>query len=302
MSRETDVANWLDAMGLAQYAPAFAEHAVEYSLLRTLTDTDLREIGVGPLGHRKRLLGAIEQLKSINSKSATGQGAFTDGELKFVTVLFADVVDSTEIIQRLSAEDAEATLGPIVSAVAEAIRRNGGAVVDKLGDGVMAVFGAPVAREDHALRACDAALAAQAAAQDMAHQLRAVPDALACLRIGLNSGEVVLRTGNDGAMALAGPVVHLAARMEQGTRPGSVRISRETARLVEGAFNVVPLGALQVKGIDHPVEAYELVGRSALGGRASRVSRHGLVRYIGRTRSSTLSPRPPRMRAQATVA
>lgn len=201
-----------------------------------------------------------------------------------MTVLFADIVGSTELIQALDPEATEALLKPFVDRAAEVVRSYGGTVVSELGDGLMAVFGAPMALEDHALRACEAAIAVQHAAHELALRGASRPRPPIVLRLGLNSGDVVIRTVRGHVERLSGPVVHLAARMEHSATPGTVRMTRETLRLVEGAFNVVPLGEIPVKGVERPVEAYELTSPSALRGGLSRALQRGLVRHVGRER------------------
>jgi hypothetical protein len=154
-----------------------------------------------------------------------------------------------------------------------------------LGDGIMALFGAPIAHEDHAARACYAALAMQAAMQPYTEAVRSARGIEMQMRVGLNSGEVVVRTiGNDLHMdySAVGPTTHPAARMEQLARPGSTRLSAATLRLVEGLVQVKALGPIPVKGMDEPVEVYELTGASSIRRRLQAAVAHGLTKFVGR--------------------
>src|SRR5215510_6734625 len=148
-----------------------------------------------------------------------------------------------------------------------AVHRFEGTVNQVLGDGIMALFGAPIAHEDHALRACYAALAMQAAMRDHTEEVRRAHGLELRVRVGLNSGEVVVRAiGNDLHMdySAVGQTTHLAARMEQMATPGSIRQTAATLRLVEGLVQVNALGPIPVKGLTEPVEVFELVGASAV--------------------------------------
>src|SRR5436190_3197551 len=186
-----------------------------------------------------------------------------EGERKQVTVLFADIVGSTELIRDLDPEDARTLLEPAVSAMIEAVHRFEGTVCRVMGDGIMALFGAPLAHEDHAARACYAALTMQHAIRVYGDAARARAGVEVLARVGLNSGEVVVGSiSNDLYVEYSaiGPTTHLAARMEQLAVPGTIRLTVQTLRLAEGLVDVRPLGRIPVKGIAEPVEAYELRG------------------------------------------
>ena len=189
-----------------------------------------------------------------------------EGERKQVTVLFADLKDSTELIRGLDPEAAQQLLDPALHRMMDAVHRFEGTVNQVLGDGIMALFGAPIAHEDHALRACYAALAMQAAMRAYTEEVRRTRGLELRMRVGLNSGEVVVRAiGNDLHMdySAVGETTHLAARMEQLATPGSIRLTAATLRLVEGLVQVTALGPVPVKGLVEPVEVFELVGASA---------------------------------------
>jgi class 3 adenylate cyclase len=190
-----------------------------------------------------------------------------EGERKQVSVFFADIKDSTRLIEGLDPEAAQRLLDPAIHIMMGAVHRYEGTVNQVLGDGIMALFGAPIAHEDHALRACYAALALQNAIRPYAEEVRRTHGMLLQLRVGLNSGEVVVRAiGNDLHMdySAVGLHTHLAARMEQLAAPGSILLTAATLRLVEGLVRVNVLGPVPVKGLTDPVEAFELVGASAL--------------------------------------
>jgi class 3 adenylate cyclase/tetratricopeptide (TPR) repeat protein len=217
--------------------------------------------------------------KILTSRSAL------EGERKLVTVLFADLKGSTELIRDLDPEQAQALLDPALHAMMDAVHRFEGTVNQVLGDGIMALFGAPVAHEDHAVRACYAALAMQAALRRYAEEVRRSHGLEMQARVGLNSGEVVVRTiGNDLHMdySAVGPTTHLAARMEQLATPGSIRLTAATLRLAEGLVQVIALGQFPVKGLTEPIEVCELVGASTIRGRLQASAARGLTRFVGR--------------------
>src|SRR5438309_4179245 len=208
-----------------------------------------------------------------------------EGERKQITVLFADIQGSTELIAGLDPEEARQILDPVLHAMMEAVHRYEGTVNQVMGDGIMALFGAPLAHEDHAVRACYAALAMQAALQRYAEEVRRTQGLTVQMRVGLNSGEVVVRAiGNDLHMdySAVGLTTVLAARMEQLATPGSILLTAATLRLVEGMVQVAPLGPVPVKGLDEPVEVFELVGASAIRRRLQAAVARGLTRFVGR--------------------
>jgi class 3 adenylate cyclase/tetratricopeptide (TPR) repeat protein len=210
-----------------------------------------------------------------------------EGERKQVTVLFADLKDSTELIRGLDPEAAQALLDPALHRMMDAVHRLEGTVNQVLGDGIMALFGAPIAHEDHALRACYAALAMQAAMRSYTEEVRRTRGLELRMRVGLNSGEVVVRAiGNDLHMdySAVGETTHLAARMEQLATPGSIRLTPSTLGLVEGLVQVTALGPVPVKGLVEPVEVFELVGASTMRRRLQAAAARGLTPFVGRQR------------------
>ncbi len=208
-----------------------------------------------------------------------------EGERKQVTVLFADLKDSTELIRGLDPEAAQQLLDPALHLMMDAVHRFEGTANQVLGDGIMALFGAPVAHEDHAVRACYAALAMQDTLRRYSAELRRRHGVEVQIRVGLNSGEVVVRAiGNDLHMdySAVGETTVLAARMEQTATPGSVRLTPSTLGLVEGLVRVHALGPVPVKGLVEPVEVFELVGASTLRRRMQVATARGLTRFVGR--------------------
>jgi class 3 adenylate cyclase/tetratricopeptide (TPR) repeat protein len=208
-----------------------------------------------------------------------------EGERKQVTVLFADLKGSMELLAERDPEEARQLLDPVLERLMAAVHRFEGTVNQVLGDGIMALFGAPIAHEDHALRACYAALAMQEAIQRYSAQVRRAHGIEIQIRVGLNSGEVVVRAiGNDLHMdySAIGQTTHLAARMEQLATPGSIRLTASTLRLVEGLVRVTALGPIPVRGLAEPVEMFELVGASGIRRRLQAAVVRGLTRFVGR--------------------
>jgi class 3 adenylate cyclase/tetratricopeptide (TPR) repeat protein len=220
----------------------------------------------------------------LAEKILTSRNAL-EGERKQVTVLFADLKGNTELIHDLDPETAQQLLDTALQHMMDAVHRFEGTVNDVAGDGLMAMFGAPIAHEDHALRACYAALAMQAALRRYAEDVRRTQGLEVLLRVGLNSGEVVVRTiSNDLYMNYSGvgPTTNLAARMEQLAPPGTIRLTAATLRLVEGAVQVNALGPIPVKGLAEPVDVFELVGATPVHRRLQAAVARGLTRFVGR--------------------
>ena len=212
-------------------------------------------------------------------------GSALVGERKQVTVLFADLKGSMELLADRDPEEARRVLDAVLERMLEAVHRYEGMVNQVMGDGIMALFGAPLAHEDHAIRACYAALRMQAAVSRYTEGLERSEGMVVQIRVGINSGEVVVRSiGSDLHMdyTAVGQTTHLAARMEQMATPGSILISQHTLRLAEAVVSVRALGARPVKGLDAPLEMYELVSaapsRSIL--RATGAQRLSL--FVGR--------------------
>ena len=273
------IGEWLDGMGLGKHRPAFAESDVDFDVLPELEDADLRELGLS-LGYRKRLLRAIRERAGPGgppwapglvaaaprhlSERILRSRAALEGERKQVTVLFADIKGSTELIADMDPDAAAGVLRAAVDEMMAAVHQYEGTVNKVLGDGIMAIFGAPIAHEDHAIRACYAALAMQARLARLAPRIRHEHGVDPRVRQGMNSGDVVVRAiNNDLTMDYdaIGSTVHLAARMEQIAVPGTCRLTLDTFRLAEGYIEVDALGGVPVKGVDGPGRDVRIEGR-----------------------------------------
>src|SRR3954471_14867144 len=214
----------------------------------------------------------------------TTRGAL-EGERKQVTVLFADLKGSMELLADRDPEEARRILDPVLERMMEAVHRYEGTVNQVLGDGIMALFGAPLAHEDHAVRACYAALRMQETVKQYADQVRRREGILIQIRVGLNSGEVVVRSiGSDLRLdyTAVGQTTHLAARMEQLAAPGSILLAPDTLQLAEGYVQVTALGPMTVKGLPAPVAVYELIGAGTARTRLQVAAARGLTKFVGR--------------------
>ncbi len=217
--------------------------------------------------------------KILTSKSAL------EGERKQVTVLFADLKGSMELLADRDPEEARKIIDPVLKLMMEAVHRYEGTVNQVMGDGIMALFGAPLAHEDHATRACYAALRMQNAVAHYAEDIRKRHGVDVQIRVGCNSGDVVVRSiGSDLHMdyTAVGQTTHLAARMEQLARPGTTLISDTTLRGAEGFVQVKALGPTPIKGLAEPVPVYEIVGTGTARTRLQASMARGLTRFVGR--------------------
>ena len=210
-----------------------------------------------------------------------------DGERKTVTALFADIKGSMDLIEDLDPEQARAIVDPALVLMIDAVHRYEGYIVQSTGDGVFALFGAPIAHEDHPQRALYAALRMQEDLRTYAARLRAAGNPPVEIRIGINTGEALIRSiRTDAEHTEYTPIGHsmsLAARMQTLAPSGSIVIAQETERMAAGYFELKPLGAARIKGVTDPVEVYEVVGLGALRTRLQRSASRGLSRFVGRT-------------------
>ena len=210
----------------------------------------------------------------------------TDGERKTITALFADIKGSTALIEELDPEDARRIMDPALHLMMEAVHRYEGYVAQSLGDGIFAFFGAPIAHEDHAQRALYAALRMQENMKRYSDQLRLEKGVPLQIRVGINTGEVVVRAvSTDDLHTDYIPVGHstnIAARMENLATPGSIIISEHTHKLVDGYFDCLPLGAAAVKGLSEPLPIYEVRGLGPLQTRLQVSAKRGFSPFVGR--------------------
>ncbi len=222
--------------------------------------------------------------KHLAEKILTSKAAL-EGERKQVTVLFADLKGSMELLAERDPEDARKLLDPVLQLMMEAVHRYEGTVNQVMGDGIMALFGAPLALEDHAVRACHAAVRMQEAVKQYAEGIRREQGISVRIRVGLNSGEVVVRAiGSDLHMdyTAVGQTTHLAARLEQLADPGTTLLTVETLALAEDFVQVTPLGPTAVKGLPGPADVYELTGINVVRSRLHAAAARGLSPFVGR--------------------
>jgi class 3 adenylate cyclase len=284
------IAQWLEQQGLDQYARAFEEHNIGFDILLELGDDKLKELGV-PLGGRKRLLKAIADLRmSLESAgdaetSAAARGPPTrrgDPERRQLTLLFCDLVASTELSARLDPEDLREVVHAYHACVAAVVTRFEGHVAKYMGDGVLVYFGYPGAHEDDPERAVRAGL-------ELVHavaKLRIRPDVELEARVGIATGLAVVGdlVGEGAAReeAVVGETPNLVARLQALAEPGSVVISQATCRLVGGLFELADLGPRRLKGFAEPLPAWRVEGEGHAEGRFEALHGERLTPLVGR--------------------
>ncbi len=213
-----------------------------------------------------------------------------EGERKTVTALFADIKGSTELMEDLDPEEAQALVDPALALMIEAVRHFDGYIVQSTGDGIFALFGAPVAREDHPQRALHAALRMQNELRNYGARLRAEGRSPIEIRVGVNTGEVVVRSIQTGARDTEytpiGHTTNLAARLQTIASTGSIVISKETERIVAGYFKLKSLGEVKIRGLSEPLEVFEVLGVGPLRTRLQASALRGLSKFVGRTRET----------------
>jgi predicted ATPase/class 3 adenylate cyclase len=286
-----DIAAWLRELGLERYEEAFRENEIDAEILPKLTADDLKDLGVTTVGHRRKLLEAIAALAEPASAPqaepstpavAAPNARPAEAERRQLTVLFCDLVGSTELAARLDPEDLREVMRAYQAACADVVGRFEGYVAMFLGDGVLAYFGWPRAHEDDAERAVRAGLQL---VQDVA---RLEPRAGIRLqaRVGVATGHVVvgdlISEGVSDRDAVSGDTPNLAARLQAVTAPGSVVISSSTRRLVGGLFELDDLGPQRLKGFAEPLSAWRVSGESPAEGRFEARHSAGLTPLVGR--------------------
>ncbi len=286
-----DIREWLEGLGFGEYADRFAENDVERDLLPELDEDDLEKLGVASLGHRKRLLKAIAVLDSGASTESDpaeteqkpdARRAGQVAERRQLTVMFCDLVGSTELSARLDPEDMREVMRRYQDAVAGIVARYEGHVAKFLGDGVLAFFSWPRAHEDQAARAARTGLAAvRAVANLTTDDGRAL-----AARVGIATGRVVIGDivgeAATEADAVAGETPNLAARLQGEASPGQVVIGANTRRLIGDAFDLANLGSRALKGIGDPVEVWRVIGESDAESRFDTAHPGALTRFVGR--------------------
>jgi class 3 adenylate cyclase/predicted ATPase len=286
-SATEQIAGWLEKLGMSEYAQRFAENDIDLSVLPDLTDQDLRELGLS-MGHRRRLLRAISELNNtsasasaivkstpppISASEPSPSGAATVvpigepiGERRHITVVFCDLVDSTGISAKLDPEEWRDLVGAYLDAASAAVTEMGGKVAKKLGDGLMALFGYPVAQENDAERAVRAALAIQRALSELNCKNQGTSKPALAARIAIDSGPVVV----DAAGEIFGDVPNIAARAQALAEAGAVVVTARVQRHVAGLFVAEERGSYELKGVPEPVTLFRIIRASGVGRRAGQ--------------------------------
>src|SRR6478609_8749731 len=278
------IAEWLASIGLGEYTQRFAANAIDLSVVRDLTEQDLKDLGV-LLGHRRKMLRAIIELQGevprtpqVGAKPASADHAGR----RQLTVMFCDLVDSSALSARLDLEDLRAVMGAYHGCVAKVIAQNEGVIARYMGDGVLAYFGYPQAHEDDAEQATRAGLTLV----DAVANLQTDIGTRLQVRVGISTGMVVVGdlTGEGAAkeQAVIGETPNLAARLQQFAEPGMVLISESTHQLTDGHFEYRDLGPVALKGWAEPIPAWQVLGISGAESRFEAQHKTRLTSLIGR--------------------
>jgi class 3 adenylate cyclase/predicted ATPase len=274
VSTQGTVLEWLCHLGLEQYADAFAENAVDWQVLPNLSSNDLKEIGVTPVGHRRRLLQAIAALGQTESPARPPFGA----ERRQLTVMFCDLVDSTPLAARLDPEDLRDLIGSYHTIVTEQVRRFDGFIANYMGDGVLAYFGYPQAHEDDAERTVNAALALLDRVGGLGGTLR--------IRVGIATGLVVvgdlLAAKERQEREVVGETLNLASRLQGIATPNSVIICEATRRLLGDLFEYRDLGLVELKGFGAAIPVWQVQGPRTIESRFEALHTGRMTPLIGR--------------------
>ena len=275
------VADWLEELGMSEYAQRFAENGIVFAALRHLTDQDLKDIGV-LLGHRRIMLAAIQELGTFAAAQlATVELKPQDrAERRQVTVMFSDLVGSTAVSARMDPEDLREVISAYQRSVAETVQRFGGFVAKYMGDGVLVYFGYPQAHEDDADRAVRAGLALVAAVGELKTHAHLQT------RVGIATGLVVvgdlIGSGGSREQAIVGETPNLAARLQSVAEPNSVVIAESTRKLVGNLFELDDLGSQELKGITGAVRAWAALRPASIESRFEALHASGLTELVGR--------------------
>ncbi|MFM9883798.1 MAG: AAA family ATPase [Burkholderiales bacterium] len=276
-----DVKTWLEGLGLAKYAPSFAENEIDFDALPHLTESMLAQLGL-PIGPRAKVLAAIAVLRAPSSREerapAVAAEPHAEAERRQITILFADLADSTKLAVRLDPEDLRALMQAYQQACATVIERYAGHIAQYMGDGIVAYFGWPVAQEDAAERAVRTGL-------DIIEAVKAIKSAESLVvRVGINTGIVVISDTGKGdpsiPLGAVGATPHIAARLQALAAPNSVVISGTTSRLVAHLCDLENLGRQDLKGVAEPVQVFRTKRMHSSRFLAGRV--RGLTPFVGR--------------------
>ena len=276
------IADWLKMLGMSEYAQRFADNRIDFSVLRDLTDQDLKDLGI-VLGDRRKMLRAIGELDAASPRhllprpKPVSQDA---AERRQVTVMFSDLVGSTALSARMDPEDLREVISAYQKCVAETVRRFGGFVAKYMGDGVLVYFGYPQAHEDDAERAVRAGLELIAAVAGLKTR------ASLQTRVGIATGLVVvgdlIGSGEAQERGIVGETPNLAARLQGIAEPNTVVIAEATRKLLGNLFELQDLGAKDLKGIAGPVRAWAALRASSAEGRFEALHASGLTALVGR--------------------
>jgi class 3 adenylate cyclase len=289
-----DLGEWLRSLGLEQYETAFRENAVDDTILLSLTAEDLKEIGVVPIGHRRKLLDSISALRTdASAKPAPPDAASTvdkspkdTAERRQVTVMFSDLVGSTALAATMDPEDLRELISAYQKCVTEAVGRFDGFVAKYMGDGVLAYFGYPRAHEDDAERAVRAGLGLIAAVGGLKTRVSLQT------RVGIATGLVVvgdlIGSGEAQERGIVGETPNLAARLQGIAEPNTVVIADDTQRLLGSFFELKDLGTIELKGIAGPVQAWAALRPSSVESRFEALHSSRLTALVGREEESDL--------------
>ena len=280
----TGIAEWLASIGLGEYAQRFGENAIDLSVVRDLTEQDLKDLGV-LLGHRRKMLRAIAELKGDvqrTPETGTKPAPRDGGERRQLTVMFCDLVGSSALSARLDPEDLRAVIGAYHRCIAEVIARNEGVIARYMGDGVLAYFGYPQAHEDDAEQATRAGLALIDAVANLKTDIGTGLQ----VRVGIATGMVVvgdlIGEGAAKEQAVIGETPNLAARLQAFATPGTVLISESTHRLTHGHFEYRNLGPVALKGWVDPLPVWQVLGTTEVESRFEAEHKTRLTPLIGR--------------------
>ena len=288
-----DIVAWLRDLGLDQYEVVFRDNAIDKNVLPSLTSDDLKEIGVGPVGHRRRMLDAIDVLKSGQGRSPSRElppggntevprGLQTPAERRLLTLMFVDLVGSTAMSAGLDPEDMRVVITAYHKAVANGVEAQKGFVAKYMGDGVLAYFGYPTAQENDAERAVRAGLAI---CENVAKLVSAAPKPLSA-RVGIATGIVVvgdlIGSGEASERSVVGDTPNLAARLQSIAQPNQVVVAEDTRRLVGNLFQFQDLGNRELKGIPRPVRAHLAVRAQAVESRFDALKGEDMSPLVGR--------------------
>jgi len=285
------IADWLEKLGLSEYTARFAENGIDISVLRYLTDQDLKDIGV-VLGHRRKMLAAISELTGatpVTSEAAAVEAqpkTQDSAERRQVTVMFSDLVGSTALSARMDPEDLRELISAYQKCAVEAVRRFGGFVARYMGDGVLVYFGYPEAHEDDAERAVRAGL------ELIATVIALKTPASLQTRVGIATGLVVvgdlIGSGEAQERGMVGETPNLAAHLQEIAGPNTVVIAEATRRLLGNLFELRDLGARDLKGIAEPVPAWVALRASTVESRFEALHPSGLTALVGREEETEL--------------